>query len=318
MKISELSLPVTAAKADWLVATHWIGFTPVDASGGAREQCRSTINSQINGGYVIEYITRNFGDPNPGFEQDARYIEEREQHRHVGGRLVAVHRLRPSARPLIELLGNTEFNRIQDMWAAEGMRYRWSVSFPIIESFSISNPPLANEVFSVEAMRRLFAHPSATLRPLNDDERRQIADLEIERRPTTNAWIGIADEIGMAEKSEINPRTQALIDQDLSGSAMEGLTEEQKRKVRKRAAWLADRFVRERDRNKQLFCDDCGFDPATKAGAAGIRPRSLLDVHHKHPLEEGERYTTVLDFSLLCPTCHRFVHALLRVNASRT
>jgi 5-methylcytosine-specific restriction protein A len=315
LRISDLSLPVTAAKADWLAGTHWIGFTPADASGSAREQCRATINAQINGGYIIEYITQKFGDPNPGFERDARYVEEREAHRKIGGRLIAVHRLRPSARRLTQILGDEEFNRIQDMWAADGKRYRWSVAFPIIESFAISDPPLASDVFGPEAMRRLFGHPSATLRPLNDDERRQVADLQIVPQPTTNAWIGIADEAGMAEKSEINPRTQAFIDQDLSGSAMEGMTEEQKRKVRKRAAWLADRFVRERDRAGLLACDDCGFDPSSKVAGTGVRPRSLLEVHHKNPLDEGIRYTTVLDFSLLCPTCHRFVHALLRAES---
>jgi 5-methylcytosine-specific restriction enzyme A len=208
LKISDLSLPVNAAKADWLAGTSWIGFTPSNASGSAREQCRAAINAQINGGYIIEYITRNFGDPNPGFETDPRYLAEREAHRNVGGRLIAVHRLRPSARSLLEILGEEEFNRLQDMWAAGGKRYRWSVAFPIIESFSIPGAPLATDVLNADAMRRLFAHPSATLRPLNDAERRQIADLVIEPRPTSNAWIGIADEAVMAEQSEIGPRTQ--------------------------------------------------------------------------------------------------------------
>jgi 5-methylcytosine-specific restriction enzyme A len=312
LKIKDLSLPVTAAKADWLSGTHWIGFTPADSSGAAREQCRATINGQLNGGYVIEYITRHFGDPNPGFESDEQYIKERQAHTQVAGRLIAVHRLRPSARPLVAILGDEEFNRIQDMWASDGKRYRWSVAFPIVESFSIPEPPFASDVLSADAMRRLFAHPSATLRPLNDDERRQIAKLTIEPRPTMNAWIGIADEAAMAEQSQIDPRTQRLIDQDLAATAMEGLTEEQKVKVRRRAAWIADRFIRERHRDGKLICDDCSYDPIGKITGTTVKPRSLLDVHHKNPLEEGIRYTTVLDFSLLCPTCHRFVHALAR------
>jgi len=312
LKISDLSLPVNAAKSDWLAGTKWIGFTPTDTSGAAREQCRATINAQINGGYIIEYITRNFGEPNPGFETDPRYLAEREAHRKVGGRLIAVHRLRPSARPLSVILGEEEYNRVQDMWASGGKRYRWSVAFPIIESFSIPDAPLATEVLSDAAMRRLFAHPSATLRPLNDDERRQIANLVIEPRLTNNAWIGIADEAVMAEQSEIDPRTQKLIDHDLSASAMEGLTDEQKVKVRRRAVWLADRFVRERDRSGQLRCEDCGFDPVIKVRGTEVKPRALLEVHHKNPLDEGVRYTTLLDFCLLCPTCHRFIHALAR------
>ncbi|MFN9091301.1 MAG: HNH endonuclease [Alphaproteobacteria bacterium] len=31
----------------------------------------------------------------------------------------------------------------------------------------------------------------------------------------------------------------------------------------------------------------------------------FLDVHHKHHLEEGIRYTLTADFSLLCPACNR-------------
>lgn len=312
LQIKELSAPITAAKADWLSGTHWIGFTPANGSGEARERCRATINGQFKDGYVIEYITLSFGEPNRGFERDPRYLEERAAHRKVAGRLIAVHRLRPTSRPLVEVLGIDEFNRLQDMWAEGGKRYRWSVAFPIIESYSIPAIPLANEVFDRTAMLRLFAHPSATLRPLNDDERRQIANLTLEPRSTPNAWIGIADEVAMAELSQIDPRTQRAIDADVSAGAMEGLTEEQRAKVRKRAAWLADRFLRERSRAGQLFCDDCGFDPTSRIDGTKVKARSLLDAHHMNPLDEGVRYTMLADFCLLCPNCHRFVHALAR------
>src|SRR6266567_8827622 len=74
-------------------------------------------------------------------------------------------------------------------------------------------------------------------------------------------------------------------------------------------------YLRGRIRAKTLHCDECGFDPATRVDIQIIRPRSLLDVHHKRPLEEGVRYTTAADFKLLCPTCHRIEHA--RLKASR-
>src|SRR5262249_22226234 len=82
--------------------------------------------------------------------------------------------------------------------------------------------------------------------------------------------------------------------------------------VRTRAAWKAGEFLRGRIRTSTLHCDDCRFDPAARVDAGVISPRSLLDVHHKRPLEEGVRYTTVSDFSLLCPTCHRIEHARLK------
>ena len=91
--------------------------------------------------------------------------------------------------------------------------------------------------------------------------------------------------------------------------------EEQKRKIRKRAAWLAERYARQRTRESRLLCDDCGFDPQSRTLGTGVKPRSILDVHHKNPLDEGVRVTTLSDFCLLCPNCHRFAHALARSSA---
>lgn len=310
MQVKDLRAPVTAAKADWLPGTTWIGFTPIDSSVNARERCRATINRQINNGYVIEYVTRKFDTPNPGFESDPRYIEEKAAHSKVAGKFIAIHRLRASPRPLREILGDEEFEKLQDMWAEGGKRYRWSVAFPIIESFAIVRPRPANDVLSKDAAIRLFAHPSGTLRPLNDDEREQISTLEIEPRTTANAWIGMDDEIAMANQSDINRQTQKLIDADMACAALEGFSEEKKAMLRKRAAWIADRFLRARIRTRRLVCDSCGFDPSQKIANTNVTARSLLDVHHINPLDEGVRYTTEADFCLVCPTCHRFMHRL--------
>jgi 5-methylcytosine-specific restriction protein A len=38
-----------------------------------------------------------------------------------------------------------------------------------------------------------------------------------------------------------------------------------------------------------------------------------MDVHHRDPLAEGVRVTELADFQLLCPNCHRFVHAVMRI-----
>jgi 5-methylcytosine-specific restriction protein A len=310
-RIADLPAPVTAAKADWLVASHWIGFTPASDAPQAMPQCQATVSRQFGSGYVLEYITRSFGSPNAGFEADAGYLTERAAHAEVAGRLVAVHRLRPTARPLRAIVGDADFERMQDMWAEDGKRQRWSVAFPIVESYEISTRPVANRLFSPEAMQRLFAHPSATLRPMNDDERAFIADLPLLPRATSNSWVGIEDDIAAAEQSTIDKRITKNIDIDLKASAMEGMTEEQRAKIRLRAAWLAQKFVIQRQKAGTLTCDTCSFDPVTLINGAAIRPRSLLDVHHLHPLDEGRRVTTVADFALLCPTCHRYKHALI-------
>ena len=52
----------------------------------------------------------------------------------------------------------------------------------------------------------------------------------------------------MAAGSEISEKVERDIGRDLAAMAMEGLTEEQRSKVRLRAAWLADSFLRQRRR----------------------------------------------------------------------
>jgi 5-methylcytosine-specific restriction enzyme A len=316
MKISDLPHPIAASKADWISATTWLGFTPTSEDGASRAQCQSTIQRQMGGGYVLEYITETAEKPNPGFEDDPRYLEEQAQHRENRGRFLAVHRLRHSSRSLDVILGKEEFTRIQDMWAQGGKRWRWSVAFPIIESFEIVGKPKAVDVLASESYRRLFAHSSAHLRPLTFDEAVQLGDLEIRRVAAPNSWIAIEDEMVAVEGSEITARSLQLLRQDLAMSAIEGETEERRAKIRKRAAWLADRFVRLRKKRGTLNCDLCKFDPSKVLNASILTARSALDVHHKFPLEEGVRYTSTNDFSLLCPTCHRMEHQLMKKGGS--
>jgi len=56
----------------------------------------------------------------------------------------------------------------------------------------------------------------------------------------------------------------------------------------------------------QLACEVCGFDSRQVYGA-GVE---VIDVHHLVPLHEIGRSTTQLpDLALVCPTCHRVLHA---------
>jgi 5-methylcytosine-specific restriction protein A len=160
-------------------------------------------------------------------------------------------------------------------------------------------------------MRRLFAHPSGTLRLLNDLARSEIADLPLSPRHAVNAWIAIEDEIQIAECSPLPADVVRLIHEDLSDSALEGVPEDRRARIRRRAAWLANRFVIERRNAGTLHYDRCSFNPVIQLAGRAINPRSTLDVHHKHPLEEGARRTTLADFELICPTCHRIEHLLL-------
>src|SRR5205823_614260 len=111
-----------------------------------------------------------------------------------------------------------------------------------------------------------------------------------------NAWIAIEDEVRFALQDEKNipVNIKRNIDLDLTG-AMEGLNEERRVMVRTRAAWNAYKFVMARQRAGRLICDDCDFDPTDRIAGRDIRPRSLLDVHHREPLAEGVRYTRPTD-----------------------
>ena len=228
--------------------------------------------------------------------------------------MVAVHRLRSTARPLSDIVGPAEYDRIQDVWGQDAGRKRWSVGFPIVESFDIVGKPLAKDVFGQTAYRRLFQRSSRTLRELVPEEQDALSTLELAFRPTANARFAIEDEIKMALSTPPIRRLLVDLTRDLA-SAMEGETEERKVQLRRRAAWLANRFLLRRNRDGSLRCDECLLDPTTLPKMAGLSGRSLLDVHHLHPLDEGRRLTTEADFSLLCPTCHRLEHLLIKAAA---
>jgi hypothetical protein len=125
-------------------------------------------------------------------------------------------------------------------------------------------------------------------------------------------WRELERDASLAARSRIGARLRRDIELDIASSAIEGLTLEQRIILRSRAAWLAARFTQQRWDAGELRCDECGFDPCLRAEGTGVSPRSLMDVHHRDPLAEGVRVTGLADFQLLCPNCHRFVHAVMR------
>ena len=312
MRIGDLRLPVTATKADWLPNDIWLGFSPQGKGPDAKAKCEATIQKQFDDGFILERITDTFGDPNTEYENDPMIDKERERHRGFADSLVAVHRIFYTSQPLANFIGKDEYEDLKDRWAKPANRNRWSVAFPIVETYEIIGAPKAKDVFSQEVFRRLFQTQSAGLRRLDDEARAQIADLEIEQRVAPNANIEIDAEINKAELSDISDENLSGIENDLE-NAMEGETEERKIKLKKRAAWLADSFAKLRKDRGQLQCDDCRFDPKDLSGFPEINQRSCFDVHHKNPLAEGVRQTTYDDLSLLCPTCHRIEHIKLKL-----
>ncbi len=315
MLVSDLKWPITAIKLDWIPATTWMGFTPSKDDLLGRNRCTQTVLSQYRNGYVIEYITISLQSPNSGFERDPDYVRGRQIQEAYKGRFTAIHKLKTSSRPLEEIIGEKDFNKLQDVWAKGRKRCRWSVAFPIVESYEIKQKPLVKELLG-EGLYKEFIGQTATLRAIDDRVRECLRTLEIEQIAAPNDWIDFEDEIRSASQSFINEGVQRLINRDLVG-ALEGQAEERKQLLRKRAAWLAEKFISQRRQTSGLKCDDCSFDPTTVLKGA-VKPRSLLDVHHKNPLHEGVRKTTLDDFSLLCPTCHRVEHFRLKIGLQQT
>lgn len=55
-----------------------------------------------------------------------------------------------------------------------------------------------------------------------------------------------------------------------------------------------------------LTCEVCGLDVSAKYGTdAG----TAIECHHRRPLADGQRTTRLADLALVCPTCHRVLHA---------
>lgn len=315
LKIKDLPYPVMAAKSNWSAAGDWLGFTPTGKGSNAYSQCQSTINRQIKNGYIVEYITKSVQHPNDGFENDPAYLKTLAKHSKIAGRLIAVHKPYFTSRPLEQIIGKEHYNHIQDVWAKSGQRSRWSVAFPSIEKYRIIDPPLIKDILSPNSYKNLVQRSSATLRELTEIDKKAIAELKIEKVEVNNTWIIIDDEIRNAELSEINSEVFDLISTDFDQAALEGETDDRKIKIKKRAAWLADKFVRRRIQENTLVCDYCNYDPKLIIESENKYYRSLLDVHHLNPLSEGIRYTTENDFRLLCPNCHRLEHVKIRMKS---
>lgn len=275
MRIADLGRPVTAAKSDWSAAKSWMGFTPGSSHPDSIRRTEMTVIAQAKSGYVLEYITRSYGIPNAGFEKSERYLGHKAAHEKLAGRLIALHRLETTARPIRDFMSKDEFEELQDMWSEPGKRNRWMAAFPIVESYEIVGFPKAKDVLGDERYRWLFHRSSSTLRRLEDIDRSLIANLKIKLIPATNYLLSIEQDVQAAERSQSSPYMRAIgqqIDHDLRNTAFEGMREEVIGKIKKRARWLAYKFARASADAGTLRCDDCSFDPTSWKD---LKPSSL-------------------------------------------
>ncbi len=57
--------------------------------------------------------------------------------------------------------------------------------------------------------------------------------------------------------------------------------------------------------NGRIFCECCSFDFVE---AFGILGTGFIECHHKIPIANGQRITTLNDLALVCSNCHRMLH----------
>jgi Rad3-related DNA helicase len=87
-----------------------------------------------------------------------------------------------------------------------------------------------------------------------------------------------------------------------------------------RSAWNAREMSFKEGAKKEFVTSAAERDPRLRQAAikkyglvcmaCGLIPKatSQIDVHHKNPIAEGERQTTLQDVLLLCANCHRLAH----------
>ena len=81
-------------------------------------------------------------------------------------------------------------------------------------------------------------------------------------------------------------------------------------------AIVAQKLAENKQRYNGYRCEDCNYAPANdtritdwiEGYVSDDLMRGILDVHHKNPISDGERETTLGDLRVLCPLCHRRRH----------
>lgn len=96
-----------------------------------------------------------------------------------------------------------------------------------------------------------------------------------------------------------------LFDVDvLESFASEGRTVTREHLIRERNPRLI--AAKKRSANS-LACEVCGLDFLARYGELGL---DFCEVHHRVPLANGERATTLDDLAIVCSNCHRMLHRL--------
>lgn len=174
---------------------------------------------------------------------------------------------------------------------------QWPVSVVLSEVHSIEGQPRLMEDLGF-ADRRILANAYDGI--IHRDEDMQalwsvIRDLKVERRRDLPPIPGFRDPGRLTLVGSIIPRLLAS-------------SEEGKRILRecisieRSSALVKAAKTANRERHGGVIvCEGCDFTSDTRA---------MFDAHHLDPIHAGVRVSTIDDFAVLCPTCHRWTHEM--------
>jgi 5-methylcytosine-specific restriction enzyme A len=154
-------------------------------------------------------------------------------------------------------------------------------------------------------------HPSRAGRGLNSSIMdKQVWD-DYWQKPAETRHLVVAIEAGA---KQLGPEVVDTYNVD-SEPFQEGQLLTAIHKRRERARGLRARVVaRQRESKGGLACEGCGRDPAIKSRGTETEA-SMYEVHHLRPLADlGPTTTRITDLALLCATCHRVIHHLIRLD----
>jgi hypothetical protein len=112
---------------------------------------------------------------------------------------------------------------------------------------------------------------------------------------TPDGWGAILEEAQQKITQTIRERELSQLSADEGKRRYRQSIELERNRLLVKAAKEANR----QDNDGIYRCDVCAFS---------VDRASLFDAHHLYPLRSGERKTTVSQFAVLCPTCHRVAH----------
>jgi hypothetical protein len=175
----------------------------------------------------------------------------------------------------------------------------WEAGFHV--AFTEPYVPLQWRDITAIAPEIRFEGPKATL---PQDSSKWANSLQAMRKLTGNSVDLLANQLSdLAIGGFLEISSQKLETPEEIEARKEGKEILRSHLRRERLAYIRDQKLRES--LKPYQCEACEMTFKQKYGDIG---NNFIEVHHKRPIANGERATSLKDLALLCSNCHRMIH----------